>query len=112
MTQRAFIEPEPVDVLNMDPAVWHSEPMRIGQHDWIIVLFDHEYYGLCSEYCFRGPRAPDHVRPGCYVPADRYWPTYDNGDENGGMPATLRTLYARHKQAMADFRAAWEGGQQ
>jgi hypothetical protein len=109
MTQSTIIEPERCSVFLLENStVWHSEPMRIGKHDWIIVVFNHDRYGRCTEYCFRGPRAPSYLPETTFVPADQFWPTYNGDHCDGGMPKSLQRLYDRNKATICRLLA--EGG--
>lgn len=89
--------------------LWQSAPMRIGNHEWIVVVFDDYRYGACTQYCFRGPRSPSYLPEEVFVPADRFWPGYNGNDSNGGMPATLRRLYANNQPTIKQMLA--EGAQ-
>lgn len=88
--------------------VYRSPPMRIGKHDWIVVVEVNPRYGLCTEYWFRGPKAPYYMPEEVFVPANRFWNGYDGNHHSGGMPKTLRRLYDRNKQDIR--RAMAEGG--
>lgn len=85
----------------MIPHTYESPPMRIGDHDWRIVVMPSRFpqgAPLVTEYQFR--RAipfGSNIASERWIP-DRDWPTYDS--DNGvtaGLPVSLRRLFDREK---------------
>ena len=40
-----------------EPTVWASKPMKIGKHEWRVLVYQNKLFGRCTHYEFRGPRA-------------------------------------------------------
>jgi hypothetical protein len=87
------------DLDNVHALVWASPAMRIGEHDWRIIVYAHDRYHRCTQYEFRGPKSP-RDRHGRWT-VDERWPTYNDHDgEYAGCPRTLRRLWDRHNAAI------------
>ena len=81
--------------------LFESPPMKIGKHEWRVVVMPSRYSGNCTEYQFR--------RIGeCHWKPQQEWPDYDiNDGMYGGMPRTITRLYERHKAKLQ----AWLKGE-
>lgn len=81
--------------------LFESPPMKIGKHEWRVVVKPSSYYqGNCTEYQFR------RIGATYWMPGSE-WPRYDINDGMYlGMPRSLVRLYERHK---AELRAWLEG---
>ena len=84
---------EYADLSDQRALVWASEPMRIGKHEWRIVVFTHDSYGPVTQYEFRGPRAPFWAAESRWNAAERHWRGCDGNHASGGMPKSLAKLF-------------------
>lgn len=83
----------------MTEPLYATSPMTIGKHQWRLIVYTSQYYGIVS--CFQWRRDGEPWRD------QRDWPRYDINDGTwGGMPKTLRTLWLRHQE---EIRAALRG---
>ena len=82
--------------------LFESTPMKIGKHEWRVVVMPSRYSGNCTEYQFR--------RIGSEYWKSQYdWPGYNINDGTwGGLPHSLRKLHDRHKAELK----AWLNGEQ
>lgn len=94
---------EPADLENQAALLWSSEPMRIGRHDWRLIVFEHDRYGRCTRYEFRGPAAVHSNSDGSAWSSERKWPSWDGNHSDGGMPKTLRALFDRNEAKVREL---------
>lgn len=62
---------------------FETEPVKIGNHQWKLVVLEDEYYGPVTQFQFR---SGDAGAPWC---SERKWPTWDGNLANAGMPESL-----------------------
>jgi hypothetical protein len=79
------------------PIIFASKPMRIGEHEWRIVVFRHNDHGTITSYEFRGPAAPPFRQEWDWCNAQRHWPTWNGNLRYSGMPKSLSKLYESAK---------------
>ena len=91
-------------------AVFRSDPMRIGKHDWRVVVTPGFMGRRCIEYEWR--RRAETIC-GHTFEAEPYWteasqwPRYNPHDgQHAGLPKTLAKLYAANVDAIQRARAA------
>lgn len=94
---------EPPDLSDQSAMHWASLPMKIGKHEWRVVVFAHEMYGPCTQYEFRGPKAPWWKSEKAWSDASRHWRGYDGNHCYSGMPKGLTRLYEANKGKIAEL---------
>jgi len=81
--------------------LFKSEPMKVGKHEWRLIVYDHPHYERCTDYEWR-PTYIDLDVLG-YIPPDPWqsmkeWPRYNfNDGMHAGCPKSLVKLYRKHK---------------
>ena len=84
-----------------ETTLYESPSMRIGKHDWRVIVKPFYLGGNCTEYQWRPANLhglPDelHARREPWRSGEE-WPGYNFNDTYLGLPRTLRTLYDREK---------------
>ena len=74
---------------------YESNPVKIGKHEWRVIVFTHPCYGRCTEYQFRRTNTD-------YWHEDKRWPGYNGNDGTyAGCPKTLaQKVYYPNKPAI------------
>jgi hypothetical protein len=78
-----------------------SEPMKVGKHEWRVLVYESEYHGRCTQYEWRIIDPPWQL--GCHGHDWRdhaRWPTYDGNKGYSGLPKTLQKLYVQNMVAI------------
>ncbi|WP_244832479.1 hypothetical protein [Caballeronia sp. TF1N1] len=79
--------------------IYHvSCPMKIGQHEWRLIIRDFYISGrvkACTEYEWRKDGGPWRNA--------KDWPTYDSNDTYNGLPRSLQKLFDANKAAVDLF---------
>ena len=85
-----------------------SNPMKIGKHEWRVLVTDLYLGGRCTRYEWRTPSYTlgGYTHPASVWCSDQDWPTYDTNDTYHGLPRSLDRLYRTNE---AEIRAHLDG---
>lgn len=94
---------EAADLLNQSAFLWASAPMRVGRHEWRIIVFNDDRYGPCTQYEFRGPNTPHWKLETSWSKASSHWPGYNGDHCHGGMPKSISRLYYGNREEIKEL---------
>lgn len=78
-----------------EPTFFESEPMRIRNHEWRIIVFQTLSYGRCTRYQWRPVNTLAGLPPARWR-NDTDWPRYNSDDTYNGLPRSLMRLYKQN----------------
>jgi hypothetical protein len=80
--------------------IYSTPVVKIGKHEWRMIVYPTIYYGNCTMYQFRGIiELSDGIIFRDKWENETNWPKYDS--DNGataGLPKTLSRLYYRYEK--------------
>jgi hypothetical protein len=76
--------------------IYKSKPIKIGKHEWRVIVTPFYLGGNCLEYQWR-PAATDGTASNSrdYWRCSKDWPRWNGNDTHCGLPKTLKMLYYR-----------------